>query len=417
MKTLQVDVAVLGGGTAGCFAAIAAAKSGASVLLIEKASMLGGTMTTAGVAFPGLFHAWGRQIIDGLCWQSILRAAELGGAQLPSISYQPQYHWQEQVHVNRFTYAAVLDEMCRQAGCHVLLHTMLYDAVEQDSGIKLQLAAKEGPVTVSASFAIDCSGDASLVSRLGYPMQDSADTQPATLIHDLAGYQPSQLDKNAFCTFLQQAIDRGDLLPQDSQGFSLWDQISGQRINMHIAAPDAQTSAGRTALEQNARATLLRIVTVLRKFPGLEGLYVSSFAEECGVRETRRIVGEVCMQVDDYVNGYRYPDAVCYAFYPVDRHQPTGIHQIFLKPEVVPTVSYGALVPKGSKRLLVAGRCVSCDRDTLSAIRVAAPCMAMGQAAGTAAALAVQTGCAAAQVPYQQLCNNLRKLGAIIPGE
>jgi len=420
-QNLHTQVAVVGGGTAGVFAAIAAAKTGAKTLLIEKGGILGGTNTAAGVCFPGLFHAWGRQIIDGPCWQSLVRAAALGGADIPAVEYQPRHHSFMQVPVNRFLYAHVLDEMCREAGVQVLAHAMPCHGRQNDAGVEILLACKEQPVLVQAEQVIDCTGDANLCGLLGYAMQPAQDPavsdglQPATLINDIEGYRLSDLNEAAFRAFLADLERQGKLTPADYQGHDLWHQLTVGRFSMHIAAPGADTSAGKTALEQNARATLARIVTNLRAFPGLEGLRVSCFMDECGVRETNRILGEVTMDVDSYVNATRWPDAVCYAFYPVDRHQTTGIYQIFLQPEKVPTVPYRALLPKGSNRVSVAGRCISCDRDTQSAVRVMAPCMAMGQAAGVAAALAAQNGCSLQAVAYADLVQGLKLLGAIVP--
>ena len=93
LKVLSADVVVIGGGTAGVFAAISAARNGNKTILVEKNSMLGGTMTAAGVNYPGLFFAWGKQIIGGPCWESIERTVALGGAVLPSISFHPKHHW------------------------------------------------------------------------------------------------------------------------------------------------------------------------------------------------------------------------------------------------------------------------------------------------------------------------------------
>ena len=97
MKEIQTDVLVLGGGTAGCFAAVAAAKNGAETLIIEKNGILGGTMTAGRVNFPGLFFAWGKQIISGPCWEAVLRCERRGGAKIPPIAYCPRNHWEEQI--------------------------------------------------------------------------------------------------------------------------------------------------------------------------------------------------------------------------------------------------------------------------------------------------------------------------------
>lgn len=102
MREISTDVLVIGGGSAGCFAAISAARSGASVLLVEKNGMLGGTTTGGMVNFPGLFHAWGKQIIDGPCWESIERCVANGGAVLPPFPYKSEHHNKQQILVDVF---------------------------------------------------------------------------------------------------------------------------------------------------------------------------------------------------------------------------------------------------------------------------------------------------------------------------
>lgn len=128
------DVLVIGGGAAGVFAAVSAGKTGAKTLLVEKNGVLGGTITAAGVNFPGLFHAWGKQIIDGPCWQSILHTVELGGAVLPEITPFPAHHSFLQVLVNGFVYSYVLDECVQRSGAELLLHTALGDVEETEDG-------------------------------------------------------------------------------------------------------------------------------------------------------------------------------------------------------------------------------------------------------------------------------------------
>jgi hypothetical protein len=136
---------------------------------------------------------------------------------------------------------------------------------------------------------------------------------------------------------------------------------------------------------------------------------------ETGFRESYRIVGETMITVDDYTSGRMFDDAVCYAFYPVDLHTKTGVRPAPLKPGTVPTIPLGALVPKDSRNILVAGRCVCSDRLANSGLRVQASCMAMGQAAGVAAALAVQQGTTPRSVPLSQIHQTLKTHGAIVP--
>ena len=175
------DVIVIGGGPAGVFAAISAARSGCKTILIEKNGVLGGTMTAAGVNFPGLFFAWGKQIIDGPCWESIERTVALGGAVLPTISFRPKRHWHEQITLNPFVYSTVLFQMCEEAGVHIICNAMISYASEEQNGVNLIITTKDGMVAVSSSVAIDATGDATLCQLLGFNIFKSATQQPATL--------------------------------------------------------------------------------------------------------------------------------------------------------------------------------------------------------------------------------------------
>ena len=140
------------------------------------------------------------------------------------------------------------------------------------------------------------------------------------------------------------------------------------------------------------------------------------------MRETCRIVGEYEITVDDYVGGRVFDDAVCHAFYPVDLHlaedrRNTGnnLYNIFLEEGVIPTVPYRALIPKGSDDLLCAGRIVCSDQLANSGLRVEATCMAEGQAAGVASAIAAKRAMSVKDVPYAELCESLKEQGAIVP--
>ena len=117
--TNNVDVLVVGGGTAGTVAAIQAGRAGAKTLLLERNSQLGGTTTTGGVAFPGLFDAWGKQVVAGIGWELVRESVELDGGNLPDFSKVPQRHWQNQVFVNQFLYAILAEEKCAQAGVQI----------------------------------------------------------------------------------------------------------------------------------------------------------------------------------------------------------------------------------------------------------------------------------------------------------
>ena len=149
--------------------------------------------------------------------------------------------------------------------------------------------------------------------------------------------------------------------------------------------------------------------------PGFDKLRIERLPPKNGIRETFRIVGETIITRDDYVSGRRFPDAIAYAFYPIDLHDEHGVRPAPLAETVVPTVPLGALISKSSRNLLVAGRCPSSDRLANSTLRVQATCMAMGQAAGAAAALAARAGTTPLHVPLDELRQTLKTHGAIVP--
>lgn len=409
-KTRSADVVVAGGGTAGVFAAISAARTGAKTILIEKNNILGGTVTIASVNYPGLFFAWGKHIINGPCWEAIMRTIELGGAKMPEISFKPERHWHEQIRLNTFVYTAVLFQMCEEAGVEVICNCMLSSATENDENITLLLTDKNGLFSVTAKTVIDATGDANLVQNAGFSVQKSEVQQPATLQNHITGYEMNeQIEED-----IRENFPSADF-PAYITANKLISYLKRHTLDIHIPCKDADTSKGRTELEKNTYALLLSTYKFLRGIKGLENLEMDFVAGETGVRETNRIVGESTITAEDYIAGVSYPDSVCYAFYPIDLHVMDGIKQKFHEENVVPEIPYSALIPKNAKRVLCAGRCISSDTDANSAVRVEAVCMATGQAAGCAAAIAAMKNIPVKNVPYKELCDALRNINAIVP--
>ncbi|MBD2848603.1 FAD-dependent oxidoreductase [Paenibacillus sp. IB182496] len=416
------DVIVCGGGAAGVVAAIQAARLGARVALIEKTGMLGGTAVTAAVDFPGLFHAWTKQVIAGIGWELIEETAARGGAELPDfeVQYPHRRHWMHQIRVNRFVYSTVMDELCVGAGVDLHLHALPIRVEQDEEGCTVILGGKDGLQALRTRKLVDATGDANAAILLGYACEESPVQQPGTLIYALDGYRLEDVDQQALLQHYREAAAVGEIRITDHRpaDLPLWSELKtrGGSAN-HIPAPGAASSTGRTRAELEARRSLLRVRSLLRRVPGLESLQVSFFAPECGIRETRRIVGEQTVTVDRYTSGYVWPDAICYSFYPIDVHSDRDgtIDVRPLQPGVVPTLPYGALVPRGSDHLLVAGRCIAGDREANSAYRVQASCMATGQAAGAASALAAAEGVSVREVPLAALRAALAAHRAIVP--
>jgi len=413
------DVLVVGGGTAGTIAAIQAARLGARTVLVEAGSQLGGTTTTGGVDFPGLFHAWGRQIIAGIGWELVVQAAQLNGDRLPDFTIPTgRQHWRHQIRLCGALYAALAEEACVQAGVRLRYYEFPLAAAAAPEGWRVLVAGKGVRLEILARQLVDCTGNAAVIGLLGLPRLREKNTQPGTLIYRLGGYQvdrdnPEQLD--ALDTKARAAIKEGRLLVTDFNRSLRGFLAAGGENAMHVPDADSSTSEAHTQTNIRGRQSLLRMMRFLKSQPGFERLRVERLQAETGVRETYRIVGETMVTLDDYTSGRRFPDAVCHSFYPIDLHEEDGVRPKHLKEGVVPTVPLGALVPKGSANLLVAGRCLSSDRLANSALRVQASCMAMGQAAGVAAALAARAKTTPARLPLKEIHAVLAAHGAILP--
>lgn len=419
---ITTDVVVVGGGTAGVFAALGAKNAEASVVLIEKNNILGGTMTQCRVCFPGLFHAWGRQIIGGYGFEAVKRALCYEGREMPVFPYKSEKHWLQQIALNEFYFACVLDEMCEEAGVNVRFDSYFSDATESEHGVKIYVAEKGGFTEISAKKAIDASGNAYLAGRLGYNLSRSAVPQPSSLRMEIDGYDFSSVDKEEALAKSRAAIARGEIENSSSAEMFVECLAAHSISNLHTDTPYPDRAEGGTKLQIAARKNALAFLRVAKTIRGCENIGVKTFATECGVRETVRIDSEYDVTVEDYVSGKRFDDAVCYAFYPVDLHMAkdskntkNNLNNIFLQDGVVPSVPYRSLVPAGAKNVLCAGRIIGADQLANSALRVEATCMAVGQAAGVAAAIAAKEGKSVQDVPYETLADTLRGQGAIVP--
>jgi hypothetical protein len=419
---LSYDVAVVGGGPAGSVAAIQAAQLGARTLLVEKNGMLGGTITSAAINVPGLFHAWGKQVIAGIGWQLVNRAVQLAGDHLPDFARYDMPTNMLQVRVNTALYAALLDDAVLGAGASLSLHTMLAAVNKADGEWRLTLCGKEGLREERARVLVDCTGDANAVALAGYETERNEELQPGTLNVMLSGYDPATLDFELLDRAYEDAVAGGSLLPTDlathADRVRTFLRQRGEN-SMHVTGIDGSTSAGRTAAEVAARRALMRIYCFLRSQPGLKNLTIDFTAAECGIRESCTIRGKKRITARDYASGRLWDDAVCYSFYPIDVHRPGG-DGIDLRPlaeGTFPTIPRGAMLPLGSEWLLAAGRCIAGDQQASSAYRVQASCMAMGQAAGVMGALSAHSGVEPEQLAIDDIHEVLRAYGAVVPGD
>lgn len=414
-EMLTTDILVIGGGTAGVVAAVQAGRAGKKIILVENGSMLGGTTTTGGVAFPGIFFAWGKQVIGGIGWEMVQEAVALNDDKLPDFSIpHGRQHWHHQVRLNGPLYAMVIEDKCVEAGVNLRFYETPVEVVQHKEGWKVTTVGKGTETEIVCNQLIDCTGNAFAVSLAGFNLLREKETQPGTLMFRIGGYSLDQLDMNRIKDEFNAAVDRGDLIKGEFLHVESLLRNAGDNVQ-HIAGADATTSVSHTVANINGRASLFRTLKFLRTLPGLTGLKVLDMQNETAVRETYRIDSIYQVTHEDYVTGRIFEDSVSYSYYPIDLHDEKGVVPKHLEEGRVASVPLRALIPKGSRNLIVAGRCVGSDRLANSALRVQASCMGMGQAAAAAAVLAHAQGKTPAEVAMSDLKKLLTEHGAIVP--
>jgi len=419
------DVIVFGGGAAGIVAAIQAGRAGCRVLLVEKNACLGGVTVNSRISYPGLYHAWGKQVIAGIGWELVLRVVAEGRTKLPDfqdLTVRPSRH---QIPVNPVLYSMIADDMITAAGGELLFHAMpaavAFDETDQVWNVTLCL--KEGLTPVRTRMLIDCTGDANVVRLAGLPLRIPEANQPATLSFRMGGYDLEKVDRAALKAAFGEAVAAGTLQASDAcwrtDQPDPWYLLAGRGGNSNHIPTDStpMDSVGRSALEVAARRSVYRLVRWFQTQPGLEQLTIEAIALETGVRETATIIGHETITVEDYSSSRVWPESVCYSYYTIDLHGLTSQEWQYrvLPPGTVATIPRGALVPANGRQMLAAGRCVSSDRLANSGLRVQGSCMAMGQAAGAIAAVAVREKVDPMEASFSAVRELLLQHGAILP--
>ncbi|HYM69491.1 MAG TPA: FAD-dependent oxidoreductase [bacterium] len=439
----DADVLVVGSGPAGLGAAIASARNGAHTLLVERYGFLGGNLT-AGLVGPCMtsYSLDGTtQLIKGIFEEMVLRMERIGGAIHPSkVAASTEYcGFIEYGHdkVTPFNPEAVKQvamEMCLEAGVELRLHTFVVDAVMSGDALAGVVAAsKSGLEVLRGTVTVDCSADGDVAARAGVPFEigraEDGLTQPMTLFFRVANVDDERVKKyisahpddyRPFSSLVQQARARGEFpIPRRGVGMYKTLEPGVWRINTTRVQRLVGTSArDLTQAEIEGRRQVYTLMAFFRKWlPGFERCELLDTATQIGVRETRRIAGEYTLTLEDLAEGREFDDVIALAGYPVDIHSPTsdgGGATGELKTANIYQIPYRSLVPLKVEQLLVAGRSLAATHEALAAVRVMPPAMAMGEAAGTAAAIAVALGTPPRRVPVPELQARLVRQGAYL---
>ena len=416
----STDVLVAGGGTAGAVAAIQAARAGATTTLIEMSGQLGGTMTNGGVNVPGYFYAWRELQVAGIGWELVKETKEFSGEAMPPIRHHEEHRPGHYIPINMGIYAALAEEKAVDAGVTLHYHEVVTAIERVDDAWQVHCVGKNTQRLITAKEIIDCTGDADLVGMVGLEREMADVRQPGTLEFIIGGFDMDDFDPDQVDAAFDKAKAEGRILPGDYAGMNaksfMYFFNQRGRNESHVIGVDGTDSTSQSDANIRGRQALLRLLRFIKTLPGGENVTLERMSPMTAIRETYRIVGESKVTYEDYITGRTFPDAIAYTAFFVDVHTNDGGTKEFLEPGTMPTIPFGALIPKGSKHILVAGRTVSSDRAAHAGMREQPYCMAMGQAAGAAAALGVRNSIPSRDVPIDALRELLRQHGAIIPG-
>ena len=427
----EYDVAVLGGGPAGIAAAVASARAGCGTLLIERYGFLGGMGTAAGVTnFCGLHanvHGEMHRVVQGIASDLLGRIDRLGGLSAPHLILGKIF---AQAY-DTAAYKIAADDLLAAHKVDILFHALGAGVVmHDDTRINaLMVETKASRQAVRAGIFIDCSGDGDLAAWAGARFEvgdiNGGMLYPSMMFR-LNGIDPEKAGEawRTIPALMEKAEAAGThkfprkaaiVRPQRSQiewrvNFTQLAREDGAAING--LEPDQMTRG-----EIEGRRQAVQAFEFLRTVPGFEKSYIVDLPPQLGIRETRRVVGGYMLSGEDVLGCASFEDSIGVNGWPMESHVAGDV--IFKFPPIPQSrgfneLPYRMLVPKGIDNLLMAGRCASMTHDGQSAARVSGACFVMGEAAGTAAALALSGNTIPRDIAVEKLQQALQQQGAFI---
>jgi len=418
----DVDVLVIGGGSAGATAAIAAARQGADVALVDRAAYLGGTGTSVLDTFYG-FYCPGegqRKVVGGIPDDVVAHLNERDAAiQRPNtygagtgITYDPEL------------LKVVWEELASQAGVRILLHTYFLDVLMQDGLVRGAIVAnKAGLQQIRAKVVVDASGDGDVAFRAGGMYEDwrAVPVQSLTTTFRVGNVDMNRarhVTKKQLWRLMAEGVNKREYrLPRLEGSVHITPYEGIMATNMvRMKVEDPADPIQLSAAEIEGRRQALEYHRFLReRVPGYEKSVLLNFSTYLGVRESRRIIGDYWLTREDVLNVHKFEDAIAMCGAPIEEHHAGSDTRWEYLPEgAAYDIPYRCLLPKGVGGLVLAGRCLSASHDAHASVRSMGQCMAVGQAAGLAAAQAASKAIAPREIDVRQLQSDLIKLGAIL---
>lgn len=428
-EAARFDVIVVGAGSAGATAAIASARAGAATLLLDRLPFIGGTSTAVLDTFYGYYTPGSDaiKVVGGIADDVVAGLNTYNAAfERPNtfgagtgITYHPEY------------LKVVWENMVKTAGCRVLLNAWVQDVFRENNRITgLLVATKTGLSLFRASFIIDASGDADVCYYGSFPFELAGETDPAQTLTttfkmvnvDLA--KRKQVAKSDINAMMAEAASSGKynlprkegsdhITPVDHMTATIMTRLKSyeRRDGKVINATDPELWS---AAEIEGRLQAIEYIRFLKDFvPGYEKAELSAFGFQIGVRETRRIMGQYRLTSEDVLSARQFDDQIGLCGAPMeDHHDGADTKWQYLPDGSCVGIPFRTLIPMESENLLVAGRCFSASHVAHSSVRSMAQCMAMGEAAGVAAAMAVKQEGDTGQIDPAVLRKKLTESGA-----
>lgn len=430
-RIASADVVVVGSGSAGSSAAIAAARTGASVVLVEKLPFLGGTSTAVLDTFYGFFTPGSSQlkVVGGLADDVVVELRRLG----PVIERPNTYGAGTGVTYLAEHLKVAWERLAGESGVRILLHAFVQDALVTDGRVQaILVATKQGLRRIDGRVFVDASGDADLSHFGGFGYETAGESEPAQTL--TTTFRMANVDLERRLGLPGDEVQRRMAVAAEV-GYDL-PRREGSDHRTPVANVTATIMTRLASVERRADGTLanptdpwflsaaeiagrrqaLEYVRFLHdRVPGYEASSLVAFGTQIGVRETRRVYGDARLTRDDVLAARQFDDQVGLCGAPIeDHHSGDGTHWQYLPDGGAVGIPYGTLLVRDAANLLVAGRCFSASHDAHASVRSMAQCMAMGQAAGTAAALAAQAATDPRELPYSRLRDRLVADGAVL---